>query len=256
MTMPTLLSQAAAPQPSQLGCPWDSLAEYGAPNVKWCEERLCSWIGEPANTWSNLSYLLVALWIFLVLRTLPSRRPTNLRWFAPVVFGVGVCSFIFHASNVFITQMLDFLAMYMFCSLLLVLNLVRLDWLPWYAFSMAFAACVAGMTAITVVVARFGAPIQGLVALMILAIVGTEVRIYRRTIPRYRMRDFLNSLALLFLGSVFSVLDVTRLLCDPQNHFLQGHAIWHVLSAFSLLAAFYHYKQFSSTSGRLPVTPL
>ena len=37
--------------PHGVGCPWHSITEtWGAPNVKWCEETLCQWISEPANT--------------------------------------------------------------------------------------------------------------------------------------------------------------------------------------------------------------
>ena len=33
------------------GCPWHALAEFGQANVKWCEQRLCAWVNEPANAW-------------------------------------------------------------------------------------------------------------------------------------------------------------------------------------------------------------
>src|SRR5205823_851454 len=47
------------------GCPWWDLHErFGEPNVKWCEERLCAMANEPANTWSNLGYLVVGAAIF------------------------------------------------------------------------------------------------------------------------------------------------------------------------------------------------
>jgi hypothetical protein len=56
--------------------------------------------------------------------------------------------------------------------------------------------------------------------------------------------------ALLLLGGAtfFSLLDVTRTWCDPDDHWLQGHAIWHLLSAASLLALFGFY-------GRLEAGP-
>jgi hypothetical protein len=31
-------------------------------------------------------------------------------------------------------------------------------------------------------------------------------------------------------------------MCDPESHVLQGHAIWHVLAASSLLALFGFYR--------------
>jgi hypothetical protein len=49
-------------------------------------------------------------------------------------------------------------------------------------------------------------------------------------------------MAALAAGGVFSALDVTRTWCDPHS-LLQGHAIWHVLSAICLGFAFLHYRQ-------------
>ena len=54
---------------------------------------------------------------------------------------------------------------------------------------------------------------------------------------------FAVALALISAGAVFSLLDVTRTWCDPTHPVLQGHAIWHVLSALSLGAAFLHFRQ-------------
>ena len=45
--------------PMQDGCPWSELSHFAPPNVKWCEAQVCGWIVEPANTWSNLAYILL-----------------------------------------------------------------------------------------------------------------------------------------------------------------------------------------------------
>jgi len=38
----------------------------------------------------------------------------------------------------------------------------------------------------------------------------------------------------------FSGADVSRLYCDPHNHWVQGHAIWHVFSGVGMTIAFHH----------------
>ena len=50
--------------PLEPGCPWFALSELARPDIKWCEAPQCSWVVEPANTWSNLFYVAVAfvLW--------------------------------------------------------------------------------------------------------------------------------------------------------------------------------------------------
>ena len=99
------LPPGRTPDPIPPGCPWHELSAYGLPNVNWCEAPLCAYVGEPANAWSNLAYVLVALAIALVQR---GERSPLLRRFAAAVATVGVCSFAYHASNVHVTQILDF----------------------------------------------------------------------------------------------------------------------------------------------------
>jgi hypothetical protein len=234
-------------------CPWYSLARYGPPNVKWCEERLCAVINEPANAWSNLAYVLAGLFLYLTTRRAaqPGKPALQgaLAWFPPTIIAVGTCSFIYHASNTYLTQMLDFVGMYLFCFLLLLINAVRLGAMPLSRFGTTFVASIVVMTALTAVVARYGAPIQGFISILTLGIVISEVLCRRRASTPYPMGAFYVSLVLLLSGAVFSALDVSRKWCDPNNHVLQGHAVWHVLSALSLLAAFYHYRQFARAAG-------
>jgi signal transduction histidine kinase len=40
---------------------------------------------------------------------------------------------------------------------------------------------------------------------------------------------------------ISELLDLTRAWCDPDDHLLQGHAVWHVVSAASLVFVFRHY---------------
>ena len=42
------------------GCPWfESVQTYGVPNVKWCENTLCSIVNEPANAYSNFLFVMI-----------------------------------------------------------------------------------------------------------------------------------------------------------------------------------------------------
>jgi hypothetical protein len=222
------------------GCPWHALAAYGPANIKWCEERLCAWVNEPANAWSNLAFVLVAAVIAGMER---GRRTSGLRRaYAPIVAAIGATSFAYHASNVWLTQVLDFLGMYLLCCLLLGQNVVRLGWLAARALPRAYAAAVAALTLVSAAIVRIGAPIQAIVLALIALIVATEVLCRRRAV--YRLGAFLAAAALLAAALACSLLDATRVWCDPADHVLQGHAAWHVLSALSLLAAYVHVRQF------------
>ena len=48
-----------------------------------------------------------------------------------------------------------------------------------------------------------------------------------------------------FLPAMFFwTLDVEGIWCDPERHWISGHAIWHVLNAIGFYAAFRYYRQF------------
>ncbi len=230
------------------GCPWYGLSELRLPNVDWCEAQRCAYVVEPANAWSNLAYVLVAALLWWLARG--SAAP-QLRFFAPAAAIVGAASGIYHASYTFVLQVLDFLGMYVFCYLLITLNLRRLGALSPRGWRRRFWQLVLGTTLLTVAVDFLEVPIQGLVFLLIVAIVATELWLMRRQ-PGASQRYFALALGLLTTGAIFSALDVTRTWCDPTHPFLQGHALWHVLSALSLVAAYLHYRQFEEQLGEEP----
>ncbi len=222
------------------GCPWYELSELRLPNVDWCEAQRCSYVVEPANAWSNLAYVVVGLLLIRLARSSPSAQ---IRFFGPAAILVGLGSGIYHASYTFALQVLDFFAMYVFCYLLLTLNLRRLGRLGADRWWRRYWELVLATTLLTVAIDFLEIPIQGIVFVLIVGIVGSELVVRSRK-PRGSIGWFLLAMALLAAGGVASALDVTRTLCDPRHPFLQGHAIWHVLSAACLLAAYFHYRQF------------
>ncbi len=224
-------------------CPWDGLRAWGGPpNVKWCEETLCAWAAEPANTWSNLAYFVVAAVLWALAR---GERERSLRFFAQATFWVGLGSLVYHASVAFLTQVGDFAGMYVFFLLLVVLNGVRLGVVPARATFVWLWSLVAGFTALTVLIARMTAfPVQGIIGFLIAVVLVTEAGASRREGGATAHGLFALGLALMALASVFSGADVSRLWCDPSSHFWQGHAIWHVIGAAAMIPTYLHYRQF------------
>jgi hypothetical protein len=222
--------------PLQPGCPWEPLSSFWLPNVRWCEAQLCSVVVEPANTWSNLAYVFAGLALLALGRR---REDRTLRVFGAAQIVVGVASFVYHMSYTGVLQVFDFFGMYVFTNLLIALNLVRLGSLARDRFWRSYATSVVALTVLTVALRFTPVPIQGIVFVAILAIVATELR--DRT-PGVDRRFFWASLATLTVAAGFSAADVTGVFCDPENHFVQGHAIWHVLGATALVFAAIHYR--------------
>jgi len=221
------------------GCPWSG---WTPPNVDWCEEELCNWIVNPADTWSNLAY--IAFGLAMALRARGSAS-SILSLFAPASVIVGVFSFAYHASYTYFLQFFDFVGMFLFCFVIITANALRLDWIRPERRLVFLIGGVVFFSALVPLLSETTIPIQSLVGLLIGAILAQEATAFRRRRAGARAVDyrlFLIGLVLLFVAAAFSLADVTRAYCDPTNHWLQGHAIWHLLTAASLYAMFCFYE--------------
>ena len=229
------------PNPHALGCFWhDAAVKYGAPNIKWCEETLCHLISEPANTFSNIAYFIATIVLLYWTKNLSKEHK-----FAPIaMLLMGAGSFYYHMSNNYLSQIIDFIGMYIFIFWLLTLNLRRLN-LFQFKGSIAFYLSFIVLNTVGLHIMYLNRiPFQILVALAGVLIVGTEFMIYKKSQEKYQYKFLGIGVALIIIAESFSILDATRAMCDPQNHIVQGHAIWHVLSAIGLTIAYKHWKQF------------
>jgi vacuolar-type H+-ATPase subunit I/STV1 len=221
--------------------------------VKWCEATLCSWVNEPANAWSNLVYLAVGLWCAWRWHSTGSRAMGRFAWTTSLV---GVLSFVFHATNNFATQLLDFIGMYVLAFLLVALNLRRMGWLRPERVGHVHVGLTVGCTLAIPVMRHVRIPYQLVVLVAVLVIVGTEVSLSRRADRRESYRDFWRAVGLMAAAAACSVVDVTRVWCEPDNHWLQGHALWHLLSALALLFAARHHAGLEAPGRVLGASPV
>jgi len=217
------------------GCPW---SQWTPPNVDWCEQELCAWVTNPANTWSNGLYLVLGILMWHEARR---RRSRTLAPFGPASVCVGLFSLVYHASYTWFFQFFDFVGMFVFLFLVLTLNARRLGWIRPRNQTACYLGGVLLASAAVPPLFELGVPIQGSVALLVLVAILQEWRLRRRDGALPAHRAWWTALALLGGGALCSALDVTRVWCDPTNHWLQGHAAWHLLSAVGLYALFRFY---------------
>ena len=161
--MHRLLAPPLAP-----GCPWSG---FTPPNVNWCEEELCSLIVNPADTWSNLVYVVLGLFMWYVARR---AGRSDLRLFGPASIAVGVFSFAYHASYTWLLQFFDFVAMFLFCFTVIARNASRLGWIEPRREGRFFALGVAASSALVPPLFELGVAIQLSVALCIAVALGQE----------------------------------------------------------------------------------
>ena len=247
---------------------WDGWREsHGLRNPSYTEQIFISEIIRTrANTWSNLSYILVGLYaIALSLhdRRQPITAASGYVVQTPVMsltFGVACCilglgSGLFHASLTRIGQQIDVAAMYMPLLTLCAVNLGR--WLPasfnmrqrlfpcWIPLLILVAVCsvmlfVYKWSMSSVVV------LSSLIALVGVSIVADQFRNSRQL----NLGWVLLSFTLLVAAVACRELDIARRFSSPQS-WLQGHALWHICTSLSLASIYVYYRSETITSGTI-----
>ena len=218
-------------------CPWSGFAPA---TMHYCEDNLCAWITAPANTWSNLGFVFVGMYLCWAARREANR---GLRLIGPIAIAVGLTSFAYHASFSFIGQVFDLGSMYCFSALLIVMNLRRLGAIGDSKMVPLFLALVLGTVAALVTFKVIGIP---LFAAHLIAALELERRAHAKATFRVSYRPFLAALGIFALAFGFWNLDYRRIWCDPSSHVVQGHAIWHVLNSLVFVCVYRFYAQFSS----------
>lgn len=231
--METMLSQ----------CPW---TQFEPATLSFCENLVCGWIRQPANAISSLSYVLVGV---LVLRQQEKRRLSiAVRSIGIMGILVGLMSFAYHSSMTFPGEALDLASMYLFSSTLVVLNLLRLGWLSRRFWVPTYSGVNIGSVGLLLTEKEWGIDIFAFQVILFLAL---EALLYVRTRKQgVKYRDVVAGVGIFFLSYGIWLLDYHRIVCSPDNHFLQGHAVWHILNSSVFYFSYRHYRQFDWGEGQ------
>jgi len=219
-------------------CPWyEQQQAYGTPNVDWCEPTICAWINEPANTWSNLGFILVGLYLYKKYSSTPL-----LKNFGLIVFIMGLFSGIYHATNNYFSQHLDFFGMSLFVSYVLAFQWLRAKNLKLASLHAYFWFFMSVNLILLISLAFLKLPIQSLLLINTIPIILLEAFVFAIRKRRSPLRFFAISLFLLILAQVSAQIDLKRIYCDPQNVWLHGHVIWHLLCAVAMYFIAQHLR--------------
>jgi hypothetical protein len=214
-------------------CPWD-LWDPGT--VSFCEERRCAWVAEPSNTWSSLGYVVVGGW--LLVEAIRKRDPRFVV-LALAEIAIGLGSVAFHGTGTFAGEVLDQAGMFMLSALLLCFAAAReWAWSPRRTAS-SYVGLVAASTLVLLAVRPIGIP---LFAVQLLIGLGWERLHHRRSTRPEEFARHWQSLAIFAVSLLIWAGDITRVLCVPTNHVLTGHAVWHLLNAWSIERMFRFYQ--------------
>ena len=228
--------------PLPVGSPWSG---WALPDIKHCEANLSSWIAAPANTWSNIAYFAVAA---LIMTRSSRRGALSARGLGPVLIAVGGCSFFFHASYTFAGQVLDYAGMFLLLGWALARALARDRRLGTKNAVRFWAGLVLASLAALFALHAASRGIQTIVLVQSLILAALEIRlmIVKRDAPSYA--SFWMMQLLLIAAYVCWNLDHTDFACNPDNHWLQFHAIWHILTAGAFVAAWRFHEGIDARS--------
>ena len=216
-------------------CPWDALAPA---NLHFCERALCGWVTEPANTWTNVGFLLAGLWVLRRAARDGATRAGRLGWIA---IATALASSAFHATSTFAGQAADQGVMFLESALFVVLNLDRWRRLSPRGLVTLYATLVAASVALLLAVPTSGITVFTLHVVTFLAL---ELRLALRDWARTSYG------ALVAAGLTFAAsyalwwLDRLGVVCNPDNHVFTAHGAWHLLGALSFVFWYSHYAQF------------
>jgi hypothetical protein len=215
-----------------------------------CEAARDGVVRQPANTFSNVGFVVAGLLIawhagarVRVGPSLPAHRYLATAM-ACVVVLLGPGSAAMHATQSALGGHLDMLSMYLFASFAVAYATMR--WLRGGV--RLFAAMFVGGVVLCELVGGWGGAVpvvmssgNAVFGLLLLGATALEVSIMRRGEATGQRRFAYASLASILIA--FAIWNATKArLCDPQS-LVQGHAIWHVLCA---LAAYLLYRYYAS----------
>ena len=218
--------------------------------ANFCEAARDGYLKQPANSLSNLGFVVAGLMIGWRARTpgllgdtLP-RFPGLATGYACVVVLLGPASAAMHATQSSLGGVLDMTSMYLVAGFAAAYALTR--WWRrepvffWQLFLLLVAACeLVGLWDGDVPVVHFGGNLAFGLLLVLAAVV--ETRLWRRGPARADLRYGVGALASMLVAFVIWNLSQHGW-CDPHS-LVQGHAAWHLLDA---VAAYLLFRLYAS----------
>ncbi len=220
------------------------------PHHCFCEHVRAGNIRQPANTWSNMGFVLVGLLIFGVVardrdeETLsPPSNPINNHRSIAYVYAVtvilmGLMSLYFHASLTFWGQWFDVQSIYLLGCFMLLYNLKRL--MGW-GVGLFLTGFVGANALLGYVQYAHPAVRRHMVGVVVLLALVLEF-VYRKQGTSKIKLSWLGAAAGCIAMAFFVwILDIKKIWCWPHS-LIQGHAIWHLLAACMTGCLFLYYR--------------
>jgi Ceramidase len=226
---------------------------------QYCElNRMDQLIRQPSNTWSNLAYFLVGLFALTVgvhdLKNAQRKQSSNFLVRYPVfslMFGLSALyvfagSFLFHASLTLTFQHLDQAGLYSVIVMVLTFNLYKIfpvlrfkgQYKSSHALLIAFALGFNYLIFTRLWLIDINVLFPALIAVAFLTSLYYLLFVSK---THYYTQYLWAAFIILLLAGIIWILDRTNVVCNPTSA-LQGHALWHIFTAVSMLLIYLYYR--------------
>jgi hypothetical protein len=215
-------------------CPW---MQHPRGSFPLCEEALCQWIRQPANTYSNIGFFIFA---FLLIYLYVKKQSVNGLGFGICSIFIGCASFLAHSSGTKIFGFFDFAAIFTAFSLYAAKNTIYTNTLKtknvFAVFALFFVP--AALLLYNFIVLR-----EVIFATFVIGLLVWESRILNAQGKPFLTSSNKKLLGVFLFGAVCLALDSSKIICNPQNHFFQMHSLWHICCATSIYFLARHLDQ-------------
>lgn len=214
------------------------------PDGCFCEAIRAGAVAQPVNTYTNLAFALVGLLIINSTRRggespFMQHRAYGYTFGGAVVL-IGMGSLFYHASLSFVGQWFDVMGMYLLITFMLLYDVARLRPIGGKYFALIYILANIALGILLVVMPEARRLVFALLVILTLAL---EVIIWRLRHPNIRYAWLIAAVITFAVAYGIWLLDNSRMLCAPES-LLQGHAIWHMLSALAAgMIAIYYSSQ-------------
>ncbi len=206
-------------------CPW---SEYSTGNFPLCEEKICELVRQPANSYSNILFFLLGAYLIFLFVNKKSRHGLN---FGIVLILLGMASFGAHATSTNLFGFLDFAAIFLVFSLFAGYNLIHSKILN---VKSIFLSTSLFFIPTTLILYFFKSTREIIFALFIVGLLAWEAKLLKIAGKKFLTRQMKIILIVFSISVICLILDSTKTICNPQNHYFQLHMLWHLLNAVAI----------------------
>jgi hypothetical protein len=215
-----------------------------------CEELSANGLVQPINSFSSLAFVLLGIVGIIIWLKMKSRKsifesPLILAFSATMIF-IGASSFFYHGTLSFIGQFLDIFSMYIFGTILILGALLRRR-----AISVRQAIFIFVMTNIALGILQYFYPEARRILFALILLPGIVFEFLPATtdgkFTLSKMKYLLVGLGSIIVAYVVWLLDQNNIVCWPDSP-IQGHAVWHILTAVASFMIVLHYIRTAHSS--------